>query len=271
MGTYNEKEDIIYCGECGTQHKKSAVICTNTECGQKIRKKHSPAEDFFKKHLKDEITERVGESVFALIRKFLTAHLYGAVLTVSIVATIAVSAISATEYSKPVNISVPITATQGTTAPAPEPEPEEPEEAELSKEVPAYNFIGRTLGEVREVWGQEVETGNYNGGIYFTYPGSPTFFTPNMLRTPQNSDKINCVSVNDGLEILPGVTGDSTFPEIQAAFPDEGFVKPERTYNEMEGEWEYSLVFNYEGSDVMCTWYEDPETNPVSHIMIIKR
>lgn len=265
MENYNKKEDIIYCGECGAANKKSAHICC--ECEKKIKKRYFPFVDFLKNNLKSEIIDRAGESAFGLIRKFLFSHLYGTVLTISVVATIAVSAVSAVSYTKPVNVSIPITG-QATQKPAPEPEIEEPE---LTKENPAWEFLGKTLDEVREVWGTEIESGNYNGGIYFIFPDSPTFFVPNMLRSPQGSDIINSVSVNGDHEILPGITGNSTFGEFQAALPDKNLVMPERKYNEMEGEWDYGLVFEYEGHDVLCTWYEDPETNPVSHIQIIDR
>ena len=265
MGNYNEKEDIIYCGECGAVNKKSAHICC--ECGREIRARHKPFTVFLKNHLKLEIKDRASDSAFSLIRKFIFSHLYGTVLTISVVATVAVSAVTVSSYSKPVNVSIPIT---GTTTQEPAPEPEV-EEAELTKESPAWEFLGKTLGEVREVWGTEIESGNYNGGIYFIFPDSPTFFVPNMLRSPQESDVINSVSVNDDHEILPGITGDSTFGEFQAALPDKNLEVPERTYNEMEGEWDYGLVFEYEGHDVICTWYEDPKTTPVSHIQIIDR
>ena len=268
MAIYNQNEDIIFCGQCGAENKKSAHICQECKKEIIITKKQTPCRVFFENRVKSEAKERATDSAFELIRKFIFSHLYGTVLTVSIVAAVTVSAVSTVSYSKPVNISIPITATQEQHAPEPEPEVEEPE---LTKESPAYDFIGKTLGEVREVWGTEIESGNYNGGIYFIFPDSPTFFIPNMLRAPQDSDIINSVSVNDDIEILPGVTGNSTFPEIQAAFPDKELKKPERKYNEMEGEWDYGLVFNYEGSDVLCTWYEDPDTNPVSHIQIIKR
>ncbi len=266
MAIYNENEDNIFCAQCGEPNKKSAHICQ--DCGKEIiiTKEKKPCRVFFENHVKSETRERVTDSAFNLIRKFIFSHLYGTVLTVSIVATVAVSAVSTVSYSKPVNISIPITATQQ--EPLPEPEPEEPE---LTKESPAWEFIGKTLGEVREVWGTEIASGNYNGGIYFDFADSPTFFIPNMLRAPQDSDIINSVSVNDGHEILPGITGDSTFGEFQAALPDIELTMPERTYNEMEGEWDYSLAFEYEGHDVLCTWYEDPETTPVSHIQIIDR
>ena len=248
MGVYNENEDIIYCGECG----------------QKIRKKHSPAEDFIKKHLWDEASERLEESLFTLIRNFLTTHLYGTVLTLSVVATIAVSAISATEYSKPVNISVPITATQGTTAPAPEPEPEEPE---LSKETPTWEFLGKTLGEVKEIWGTGYHTDTMGGSRYFEYPEGVTFYVPHQQGDNPNSE-IFIVSAHDGVEVLPGITGNSTFPEVVAAVSDKNLVKPERTFNEMDQVYEYYLNFDYEGHMVTCVWEEDPETSEMWYIQV---
>ena len=262
MGNYNEKEDAIYCGECGAHNKKSAIICT--ECEKKIRKKHSPAEDFFKKHLIDEASERAGESLFTLIRNFLTANLYGTVLTVSIVATIAVSAVSAVSYSKPVNTSVPITATENATVPEPEPEAEEPE---LSKETPMWEFLGKTLGEVKEIWGTNYRMDTIGGSRYFEYPEGAAFYVPHQQGDNPNSE-IFIVSAYDAVEVLPGITGNSTFLEVQAALPDKNLVKPERTFNEMDEVYEYYLDFDYEGHTVVCVWEDDPDTSEMWYIQV---
>lgn len=265
MAIYNENENNIFCGECGRPNKKSVYICEH--CSKEIKKKHYPYKEFLKNHLDSEIKDRVTDSVFNLMRRFMLTHFYGTVLTISVVAAVAVSAVTVSSYSKPVNISIPLTST---TTSAPEPEPEA--EPELTKETPAWEFLGKTLGEVREVWGTEIRSDNYDGGIFFEFSDpSPAFFVPNMLRSPQGSDIINGVWVSDDCEILPGITGNSTFPEIKAALPDKGLVKPEKEFDEMDQEWRYSLVFNYEGSDVFCIWYEDPDTNPVSHIQMIDR
>lgn len=98
---YNiENIDIQYCSACGSVNKKSAVICC--ECENKIKTKRLPFCDFLIGHLKSDVRDTVSTSVFSLIRKTLVSHLYGTVLTVSVIATATVSAFCATPYIKQV-------------------------------------------------------------------------------------------------------------------------------------------------------------------------
>ena len=85
MDIIKTNDEIMYCTTCGAANKKSAVYCE--ECKKKIFSKHSPFADFLKKRIKDKFTSEVTESVFSLIRKFILSHLYGVVLTVSVIAT----------------------------------------------------------------------------------------------------------------------------------------------------------------------------------------
>ena len=85
MDTIKTNDEIRYCTTCGAANKKSAVICS--ECKKKILSKHRPFANFLQKRIKDKFTADVTESVFSLIKKFLLSHLYGVVLTVSVIAT----------------------------------------------------------------------------------------------------------------------------------------------------------------------------------------
>ncbi len=96
METKNNTEEIQYCTECGAVNRKSAVECT--ECGQKVCSHHRPIEDFLKKRAKDVGLGVVKEQLFKRIREYLLSHLYGAVLTLSIVATGAAVIATATPY-----------------------------------------------------------------------------------------------------------------------------------------------------------------------------
>ena len=105
MGEFVEKNDIQYCSECGAANKKSAVKCC--ECEKKINAHHSPFRDFLIGHLKSDITDTAGTSLFGILRRLIVSHLYGTILTVSLVATVAVSAVCATPYIKPVTNRAP--------------------------------------------------------------------------------------------------------------------------------------------------------------------
>lgn len=80
----SKNEEIYYCTHCGSANKKSAVECT--ECEKKIISKYRPFYDFLKKHSKEESTETAVNTIFGIIYRFLASHIYGIVLTVSIVA-----------------------------------------------------------------------------------------------------------------------------------------------------------------------------------------
>lgn len=80
----SKNEEIYYCTHCGAANKKSAVECT--ECEKKIISKYRPFYDFLKKHSKEESTETAVNTIFGIIYRFLASHIYGIVLTVSIVA-----------------------------------------------------------------------------------------------------------------------------------------------------------------------------------------
>lgn len=100
MGHNIESNDIQYCSVCGSVNKKSAVICST--CENKIKSKRLPFCDFLKGHLKSDIKDTVSTSVFSLIRKTIVSHLYGTILTVSVIATATVSVLCATPYIKQV-------------------------------------------------------------------------------------------------------------------------------------------------------------------------
>lgn len=78
-------DEVQYCNHCGGANKKSAVQCA--ECEKKIHTEYRPFYDFLKKHTKEELTDAVTDTIFSYIKNFLLSHIYGTVLSVTIVAT----------------------------------------------------------------------------------------------------------------------------------------------------------------------------------------
>ncbi len=95
-----ETEEIQYCTVCGAVNKKSAVICE--ECGKKIIIRHRPVWDFVKKHTKGGVENKIKSDIFDALKDFLFRHLYGTIVTLSVVATGTAVAVTATPYIKPV-------------------------------------------------------------------------------------------------------------------------------------------------------------------------
>lgn len=96
-----KNEEIKYCTHCGSANKKSALFCE--ECERKITTSYRPFYDFLKKHTKDEITGTVTDTFFSLLKKYLMSHVYGIVLSVSIVATAVSAAYATTPYIEKIN------------------------------------------------------------------------------------------------------------------------------------------------------------------------
>ncbi len=76
--------EIYYCTHCGASNKKSAVECV--ECEKKIISKYRPFYDFLKNHTKEEGKDTAVNTILGILYRFLVSHIYGIVLTVSIVA-----------------------------------------------------------------------------------------------------------------------------------------------------------------------------------------
>lgn len=87
---YNE--EMRYCTECGNANKKSAVVCEN--CGKKMGVKHYAFLDYLKSHIKDQLKDRATDKIYSVIKNYLLSHIYGTVLTVSVIA-VATSAVYA--------------------------------------------------------------------------------------------------------------------------------------------------------------------------------
>lgn len=90
------KEEMQYCTSCGAANKMSATFCK--ECNKKIIVRHRPVVDFLKKRVKGKATGEVTERLFSLIKDFLFEHLYGAILTVSVVTSAAITVVTSTPY-----------------------------------------------------------------------------------------------------------------------------------------------------------------------------
>ena len=95
-----KETEVQYCTSCGAANKKSAVFCE--ACNKKIILRHRPIIDFLKKRAKGSLTGEVTEKLFSLVKNFLFDHLYGVILTVSVVTTATVTLVTSTPYIKDV-------------------------------------------------------------------------------------------------------------------------------------------------------------------------
>ena len=84
-------EEILYCDYCGGVNRPSAVECEH--CQQKMRRNHSAFLIFLKSNTKDKFLGDTQDNFFKRLEKFLFSHLYGMVVSILVVTTVAVYAV----------------------------------------------------------------------------------------------------------------------------------------------------------------------------------
>lgn len=82
----------IYCVYCGTENVLENKKCK--KCKKQLNPKNRPFRDYMVDKLKDKVDGDIQENIFSLITKFIQNHLYGTVLTCSVVFTVASAVIS---------------------------------------------------------------------------------------------------------------------------------------------------------------------------------
>ena len=85
------KKTKIYCVYCGTKNTLEDKKCS--KCKKQLDPKNRPVYDYLKDQLKDKVEGTLQDNIFSLITNFIQTHLYGTVLTCSIIFTV-VSGIS---------------------------------------------------------------------------------------------------------------------------------------------------------------------------------
>lgn len=76
----------IYCIHCGAENKPQDETCC--KCGKKLNEKENLFRDFLMDHVKDEVKGKLGDGLFDAVKGWLMSHLYGCLVTISLVAAV---------------------------------------------------------------------------------------------------------------------------------------------------------------------------------------
>lgn len=144
---------------------------------------------------------------------------------------------------------------------------EKPEEKELTQGDPIINFVGKTVGDVKKVWGEDFITEGYGGTNTLIYNKFGITFYVDFVNPITDDCKIVHVSSNMDIEVFDGVSGNVTFSELQEAVEEHELTVPSKEYNMMDEVWTYTLNFKYQECDVTCVWEDDPETTDALYIL----
>jgi len=77
--------DKIYCVYCGMENKKPNEKCC--KCNKKLNPKENLVVDYLLDHVKGDLEGNFEENIIELIINFIKNHLYGAIMTMSIIIT----------------------------------------------------------------------------------------------------------------------------------------------------------------------------------------
>ena len=80
-----EKEEKIFCVYCGTEN--SLVLKKCSKCGKELDPKNRPFRDYLKEKVEDKLKGDVQDEMLTIMINFIKTHLYGSILTCSIIIT----------------------------------------------------------------------------------------------------------------------------------------------------------------------------------------
>lgn len=75
----------IYCNFCGTNNKITSEKCI--KCGKSLDQEDHPWREYLYDHIKDDLKGNVTDNIFSLITNFVKSHLYGVIISLTILVT----------------------------------------------------------------------------------------------------------------------------------------------------------------------------------------
>lgn len=85
MAKKKEKYKKIYCVFCGTLNDCTLEKCT--KCKKELNPKNHLFKEFLYDHIKDDLKGKLEDNIFSYLKNYIISHLYGVVMTVSILFT----------------------------------------------------------------------------------------------------------------------------------------------------------------------------------------
>lgn len=151
------------------------------------------------------------------------------------------------------------------------PKPSETEEVKPQEsKIYLVNFIGKTVGEIKNHYGAGYTFDGFSGSSTMEYEDKKiAFILDGFYENPTDDKKIVTVVSYGAMELLKGLNGEMKYPEIVSAVGSKvQLEEPEHWYSEMDGVWEYSLSFELEGYDFHYSWDQDPNEKPCMNVFV---
>ena len=133
------------------------------------------------------------------------------------------------------------------------------------------DFLGKTMGDVIERYGNNFFAGYYEGSTYISYRDIATFYFGTSVDYPDNKAVIDTILLYNSASLVGNLTGAMTYSDLANAIGDEvKLEQPIYYFNEMDDYYSYSTGFTYQGYYISYLWLEDPETNVSTSVTVTK-
>lgn len=133
-------------------------------------------------------------------------------------------------------------------------------------------YIGRTVGDVVQLLGNEYTVDHYEGSTMIGYPGNLWFLFGSTEDTITDDLIIRQMITSEQYPAVYELTGSMTYPEILDAVDEETDIpQPASYYSEADDENYYTLEFTYREYHLLYTWLDDPENTPSASVYVLKQ
>lgn len=258
-------EEIRYCGECGSANKKSAVFCEN--CEKKLGTKHYAFLDYLKSHIKDELKDKATDKIYSIIKNYLLSHIYGTVLTVSIIA-VATSVVYA-NYQPHIEVAnqIPVVSQQAEESEEKEPfEFDDDDMTYLSHVVSNYDLLADFLRDYERYWETDgsysspaelYAEGNVDG---YTYSGAHELYNSPVV-IGKKTDESGASYMNFARYVVDEtvVYGENLRTELGKKLHKEGFEVAEGDY--------YMVVYDRDVNWESWSWDKIPPADATEKLV----
>lgn len=127
----------------------------------------------------------------------------------------------------------------------------------------AAKFIGKTVGDVKTVFGDNFKFGYYRGASSIEYVDEKVCFVLDKEYSElSDSCKISHILSKGDIFLIDNLNCNLTYSDLLEQLGSSVITeKPKYWLDEMQGYYKHTLIFIYKGCKIRYTWLQDPNTS----------
>ncbi len=134
------------------------------------------------------------------------------------------------------------------------------------------DYIGKTVGDVREFFGDKYTLAGYQASTVMFYNDIDVNFFVNIYgEYPTDEEKIDIIVSAGKFNVFDGLSGNMTYQEIANCVGSEvQLEEPSYDFDYESDSWLYRLSFDYKGYSIEYIWNTDPYKNKSLSVYVTK-